>query len=112
MLVLQVVGAVGASIDAVVGQIEGGKHDDAVAVEILLDLLCQPIDLLVLLLNVAVQQNGGIPVGEPLSLFGFLQDFVYEGLIVFILLRKGQRLQNLLVVDKVVRMCGIYIIHF
>ena len=112
MLVLQVVGAVGAAVDAVVGQIERGKHDNAVAVEVLLYLLCQPVDLLVFLLNVAVQQDGGVPVGEALSLFGLLQYFVYERFVVLVLLRKGQSFHDFLVIDKFIRVCGIYIIHF
>ena len=42
-----VIRTVGAAVDAVVGEIERCEHDDAVAVEILFDLLCQSVDLLI-----------------------------------------------------------------
>ena len=112
MFVLAVVRTVGAAVDAVVGQIQRGEHDNAVAVEVFLDLLCQPVDFLVLLLNVAVQKNGGLSVGETFSLFCLLDDLCDQGFIVLVLLRKGKRLQDFLVIDKVVRVFGIYIIHF
>ena len=111
MPVLHVVRAVGTAVDAVVGQIQRREHDDPVAVEVLLDLFSQGVDLLVLLFDVAVQENGGVPVGEAPALPGLREDLVDEGLIVPVLLREGESLQDLLVVDKVVGVSGIHIIH-
>ena len=53
VLVLEVVRAVNAAVHAVVGKIKGSEQDDAVAVEILFDLLRQGVDLGVLLRQLA-----------------------------------------------------------
>ena len=45
VFVFHMIRAVHTAVDAVVGEIERGKHDDAVAVEGLLDLLSQLVHL-------------------------------------------------------------------
>ena len=47
-----VIRTVGAAVDAVVGEIERCEHDDAVAVEIFFDLLCQSVDLLIFFFDI------------------------------------------------------------
>ncbi len=61
-LVLRVIRAVHAAVDAVVGQIERGEHHDAVAVEAPLDVLGQFKDLVHEIRFVAVKQDGGLAV--------------------------------------------------
>ena len=72
VVVLMVVGTVDADVDAVVGQVQGGEHDDAVAVEIQLNLAGQFFDFPVLFRDVAVQQHRSVPVGQPLAQPGFV----------------------------------------
>ena len=86
VLVLHVVGAVDAAVDAVVGEVERREHDDAVAVEVLLDLLGEGIDFGVLLGDVAVEEDSGLAVGESLAETCLVQDFVDERLVVAVLL--------------------------
>ena len=86
VLVLHVVGAVDAAVDAVVGEVERREHDDAVAVEVLLDLLGEGVDFGVLLGDVAVEEDGGLAVGESLAETCLVQDFVDERLVVAVLL--------------------------
>ena len=54
VLVLRVVGAVNAAVYAVVGQVKGGEHNNAVAVKVLFNLLRQGVNLLILVLQIAV----------------------------------------------------------
>ena len=54
MLVLCVIWAILAAVDTIIGQIKRSKHNDTVAVELLLDLFCQLIDLLILVFQFAV----------------------------------------------------------
>ena len=67
MLVLHMIRTVGASIDAVVGKVQRGEHDDTVSVEILLDLFCQLEYLLVHGGILTGKKHGSLSVGEPLS---------------------------------------------
>ena len=67
MLIFQMIRAVQAAIDAVVGKVQRRKQHNAVAVVVFLDLPCQVINLLQLFLVVAGQEHGGLPVGKPLA---------------------------------------------
>ena len=108
LLVLQVVGAVDTAVDAVVGEVQGGEHDDAVAVEGQLDLLGDLVDLLDLLGNIAGQQDGRLAVGESradvarLGLLGsgLIQNGVDELHVALVGLGPGQCLADLAVVDE------------
>lgn len=63
VLVLHVVWTVGTAVDAVVGQVQGRKEYDAVAVEVLLNLLCQSENFLVHFRIFAGKEEGGLSVG-------------------------------------------------
>ena len=73
------VGAVEAAVDAVVREVEGREHDDAVAIEVPLDLPCQLVDLMVFVLQGAGQEHRGFPVGEAFFQAGFGDNLVDEG---------------------------------
>ena len=100
VLVLGVVWAVNAAIDAVVGQIQRREHDDAVAVEVLLDLLSQGHDLGVFLRIVAGQEHGSFSVGQALAQLGLFEDLIDKGEIVFVGVGISQRIQDFLMVDE------------
>ena len=105
------VGTVQAAVDAVVGQVQGGEDHNAVAVEVLLDLLGQGIQFLDLLRDLAGQQHRGFPVGEPLALPGFVQDLVDQLHIVLVLVGVCQGVQDLLVVDEFLSFEGFGVVH-
>ena len=63
MFVLHMVRAVGTPVDTVVGQIQRCKEHNAVAVEILLDLLGKTEDLLVHFIVLTGEKDGCLPVG-------------------------------------------------
>ena len=67
MLVFVVVGAVGAAVDTVIGQIQRGEHNDTVPVEIFFNLFRQTIHFLVFLRQIAVQKHRRLPVGQALQ---------------------------------------------
>ena len=69
-LVLRMVGAVGAPVDAVVGEVERREHDDSVAVYPLLEPAGQCEHPFVEVGKVAFQQDGGFAVGDALRRFG------------------------------------------
>ena len=62
MAVLAVVRAVNTAVDAVVGEVERGKHDNAVAIEFLFQLFCERVEFLNFLLIFAGEKNGGLTV--------------------------------------------------
>ena len=103
-----VIGTVDAAVDTVVGQVEGGEEDDAVAVEGVLDLRRQLVHLLHLFRDVAGQQDGSLPMsqagteGAVVGLFGacLFQQRVDEGHVVLVLFCVADGVQNFLVVDE------------
>ena len=99
-LVLLMIRAVGAAVDAVVGEIERSEHDDAVAVELLLDLLRHGENAVIFLLQIAFQQDGGFAVRESLAGFRFFKNRVDQRLVVFVLLRISEGFEDLLIVDE------------
>ena len=122
VLVFEVIRAVNAAVDAVVGQIQRREHHDAVAVKRLLDLVGQAVDLLVLFGNVARQQHRRLAVGQPRAgaavavLFGarFFEQLVNERGVVLVLVRVSDGCQYFFMVDEFLRMEGFGIIscHF
>ena len=109
-LVLEVIGAVDAAVDAVVGQVQRREDDDAVAVEGELDLLGDLIDPLLHLGVVAGEQDGRLAVRQTVAAAAggggdgtrLLQYGVDELHVVFVSLRIGQGLADLSVVDEFV----------
>ena len=103
VLVLTVIRAVHAAVDTVIGEIQRSKHDDTVAVKMLLDLLAQceylPDDLRVL----AFQQGRGLCIREAFVFPAFFEDLVHELEIIFMFLRKSQRFFDLRIVDELFR---------
>ena len=102
VFILRVVRAVGAPVDAVVGQVERREHDDPVAVEVFFDLFRQLTDLLILFLDGTGQQDGSLPVGESFALLRLLDDGIDQFDIFFVFVCVGERLKDLFVIDKIV----------
>ena len=108
VLILQMVRAVQTTVDAVIGQIQGRKHYNAVPVKCQLDLLRDPVHLLHLLRDLTFQKHRCLSVRQPLTdssrrrLLGtcFLQNTVDQFHIVFVLFCVLQRCQNLFMADK------------
>ena len=90
MLVFPVIRTVYTAVDTVIGQIKGRKHNNPVPVEILFNLFSQFVDLLVFLLDVAVQQYRSFPVGQSFAKLCLFQDLVNKRLIVLICLSVGK----------------------
>ena len=111
VLVFGVVGAVQAAVDAVVGEIQGGEEDDAVAVKVLFDLLGQGVDLLIFVLQLTGEQDGGLPVTQTLARPGLLQDGADDLPVGLVGVGVGQAVQNLLVIDEFLRFHGLRVIH-
>ena len=103
-----VIGTVDAAVDTVVGQVEGGEEDNAVAIEGVLDLRRQLVHLLYLFRNVASQQDRGFPMGQAgaegavvgLLRTSLFQQLVNERHIVLVLFCVADGVQNFLVVDE------------
>ena len=100
VLVLAVIRTVGAAVHAVVRQIQRRKHHNAVAVELLLDLLCQSKNPFLFLRQLAFQKHGRLPMRKPFALRGLFQDRVHQFAIVLVLFRVGDGVLNLLIVDE------------
>ena len=103
MFVLRVIRTVCASVNAVIGQVQRSKHYNTVSVEILFDLFCQLIDLLVFLFDRTGEQYGCLPVGQPFSFLCLLDNRINQFHIFFILISICQCLKDLLVIDKIIR---------
>ena len=108
MFVFQMVWAVQAAVDAIVGQIQRCEHDDAVAVKGKLDLLCNFIHFLDFFRNVTGQKHGGFPMRQSFTVnavSGFFRTcFLKQGIdelnIVLVFLGVAQCVEDFLVVDK------------
>ena len=107
-LVLPVIGAVGAAVDAVVGKVKWCEEHDAVAIESLLDFLGNLIHPLNAGRLLASQKHRRLPMGKPpamaprplfhrTSLFQYL---INQGIIVLIVLPIGQSSKYLLMAYK------------
>ena len=84
-LVLGMVGAIDATVDAVVGQIQRGKHHDAVAVETTLHVLGQLLVAFNQVGLVAVEQHGSLAVGKTLAQCGFIDNLLNQSTITLVL---------------------------
>lgn len=86
VLVLVMIWTVDTAVDAVVGQVQRREHDDAVAVEILFDLLGHLVDLFGDLGIFTCQQHRRFPVADALAQGGFVQDLSHQLLVVLVLI--------------------------
>ena len=92
--------AVLTAVDAVVGEIQRSEHDDAVAVELLLDIAGELIDLLVFILQLTVEQDKRILMGDTLHLARFFKDAVDHLAVVFVFLCIGETAADFLIADE------------
>lgn len=99
-LVLGMIGAVGATVHAMVRQIKRSEHHDAVAVKLLFDFFGEMEDTLRQVRLVAFQQECRFAVGQSFAEGGFFDKLLNQGTVVLIVLGIIQRIQNLVVVDK------------
>ena len=111
VLVFGVVGAVDTAVDAVVGQVQGGKQHNAVAVEFQLDLLGQIVHPLEPRLILTGQQNRGFPVAQALTLGRLVENGVHQVQIVLVGVGIDQGVENFLVVDEFRGFQGMGIVH-
>ena len=100
VLVLAVVGAVFAAVDAVVGQVQGGKHDDTVAVELLLDAPRQVVHPLHQVGLVALEEHRRLPVRQALAVLGLFQQLLHQGPVIGVFLSIGQGVPDFSIVDE------------
>ena len=100
MLIFQMIRAVYASVDTIVGQIQWCKQHDTVSVIILFDLLRQLIDLIDLLLILTCQKYGSLAVGQTFALLCLGDDGIHHLHIVLVGIRKCQCFHDFLVRDK------------
>ena len=88
-LVLGMVGAIDAPVDAIVRQIKRGEHHNAVAVEAALHVLGQLLVALNQVGLVTVQQDRRLAVGQALAQGGFIDNLFYQSTVALILLSVG-----------------------
>lgn len=111
VLVLRVVRAVGAAVDAVVGEVEGSEENDAGTVDVLLHGLGRFEDAGVAVFEFAGEEDGGFAVGEALEGGGLFKNRFDQRTIVFVLVGPGQRVLDLFVVDELLGLSGLGIVH-
>ena len=100
VLVLRVVGAVDAAVDAIVGKIERREHDDTLAVEVLLDLLREGVDLLELFGIVAREKDARLTVVNALAQLRLFDDAVDQLHVVLVFVRIAEGVEDFSVVDE------------
>ena len=100
MLVLPVIGAVHAAVDAVVGKIERGEEHNAVAVEFLLYLFSEFENGLHLVRQRTGQQSRCFPVGKPLAQLRLFNNAVDFRRIVAVPVCVFERGKNFIVINE------------
>lgn len=100
LAVLPMVRAVHATVYAIVRKVKRSEQHDAVAIQGLLDLLSQLEHLLVEIFDVAVQQDGRLPMGQSLQGCSLVQDFLYQSPVAFVPGSIFEGFQYFLVADE------------
>ena len=100
MLVLGVVRAVRAGVDAVVGQVQRRKKHDALAVDVFLDLNGRVKDALRDRRIFVGEQHGRFAVRQALERQSLGEDLIDEFGVVLVFLAVGQRSADFLIVDE------------
>ena len=95
--------AVHTAIDTVIGQIQGRKHDNTIAIKIFFQLFCQSVNLLDFIGHFTCQQYRSFSVGKTFAQFCLFQNCVDEFFIVLVFLGISQSVQNFFVGDKFLR---------
>ena len=109
-LILSVIGAVDAAIHAVVREVQGCEHHDAVAVDLLLELTRNGKDALLDLLILYLDKYRSLTVRDALALFGLGENLLDECSVVAVLACPLQCGAYLAVVDKLGGVLRLYII--
>ena len=110
-LVLGMVRAVRAGVDAVVREVERREEHDAAAVDVLLHLDGGLEDPVVDLLDVAGEQHGGFAVGQALELGGLVKDAHEQRNVRLVLFGVGERVADFLIVDELFRYAGLGVVN-
>ena len=118
VLVFEVIGAVDAAVDAVVGKIQRCEHHDAVAVERQLDLVGELVHLLDLVGEVAGEQHRRLAVVKPraddaIAAFArarLVENRVDQFDVALVGFGIGDGVQDLLIVDEFLRLEGFGVI--
>ena len=108
MLIFCMIRTVNTAIDAIIGQIERRKNDNAVAIKCQLDFLRDFVYFLNLIWIFTGEQYRGFPMGESCTVIagfgflgtGFVQNFINECVVVFVFFCIGQGCTDFLVADK------------
>lgn len=110
-LVLGMVRAVRAGVDAVVRKVERREEHDAAAVDVLLHLDGGLEDPVVDFLDVAGEQHGGFAVGQALELGGLVKDAHEQRNVRLVLFGVGERVADFLIVDELFRYAGLGVVN-
>ena len=111
VLVLRVVRAVGAGVDAVVREVERRKENDAGAVDVFLHAHGRVEDLLVDVFQVAGEEHGRFTVREAAEGGRFFQKRIDQGTVVLVFFGVGERVENFFVTDELFGHAGFRIVH-
>ena len=106
-----VVRAVDATIHAVIGEVEGRKEHDTLAVDVLLYLDRSVKNCLVAVREITRQEDGGFAVSEAFALRSLMNQCFNErtvGLMFFCISERGF---NLVVVDEVLGGLRFRVVH-
>ena len=100
MFVFVMIRAISTSIHTIVRKIKRCKHDNTVTIKFLLDLHRKLPDLTIDLRIITLHQDCRLLVADSLCLFCLFQDFLHQRNIVLIFFCIIKRLQDLLMVNK------------
>ena len=99
-LVFSMIRTIYATIYAIVRQIKRCEHDDTVAIKLLFDFFGKMKDTFYQVRLVTFQQNSRFPVRQSLAQSRFFNQLFNQDTVILIVLRIFQRIQNLLMMDK------------
>ena len=111
VLVLRVIRAVRAGVDAVVREVERRKEHDARAVDVFLHAHGRVENLLVDVFQVAGEQHGRFTVRETAEGGGLFEKRVDQGAVVLVFFGVGEGVENFFVTDELFSHAGFRIVH-
>ena len=100
VLVLGVIRAVCAAVDAVVGEVERRKKHDALAVDVFLHLNGGVENALSDFRIIVGKQHSRFAVSKPLEGHHLVEQLINQGCVILVFFTVGQRSKNFLVVDE------------
>ena len=111
VFVFGVVRAVNATVDAMIGEVEGRKEHDTLAVDVLLYLDRSVKNRLVAVREIARQEDGGFAVSEAFALRCLMDEGFDERAVGLMFFRISERGFNLVVIDEVLSGLRFRVVH-